>query len=212
MQDYCKNCGSRLEENAVFCPECGTKIEKRLCPNCGEDITNSDNFCENCGENLNDTPKVNNELLKDKRPIIMILIIIIAILLIMTAPTLIKEMAGSQTVSVDSYNFKIPAYFEFNKTASEKGIEGVPEGKITQKVWNSSGEHIRISIMYFNPSTDVESILVSLGGYRDNMFGINGHHYHFQDGDESFSYADGNKMISIMVSDGNLYNKIEVGN
>jgi len=26
---FCENCGNKLADNALFCPECGTKIEKK---------------------------------------------------------------------------------------------------------------------------------------------------------------------------------------
>ncbi len=54
----CKNCGSEVNQNALFCQVCGAKVEKivkplkRTCPNCGEEIDDSTTFCPECGANV----------------------------------------------------------------------------------------------------------------------------------------------------------------
>ena len=50
---YCTNCGSKLEEDALFCTKCGThkdSTDKYLyCENCGSKITEDSAFCTGCG-------------------------------------------------------------------------------------------------------------------------------------------------------------------
>ena len=58
----CENCGSSVPSGAMFCPECGGKIEikeepeeeekdpdKLYCENCGAEITPGFKFCMACG-------------------------------------------------------------------------------------------------------------------------------------------------------------------
>ncbi len=60
----CPKCGSTLEEGAVFCGNCGTRIDAPqpevsnpagdviFCPNCGKRLSTDDVFCDECGCNL----------------------------------------------------------------------------------------------------------------------------------------------------------------
>lgn len=63
----CLKCGALLDDDAVFCAECGTneliKIEnekppvsKRRCPVCGEALEEDSRFCTNCGAKLEQKP------------------------------------------------------------------------------------------------------------------------------------------------------------
>ncbi len=56
----CPNCGSEVDINATFCPQCGKEQEKievepfvpngkRKCSGCGKVIDDSNVFCPNCG-------------------------------------------------------------------------------------------------------------------------------------------------------------------
>ena len=46
----CKECGSPLEQNDIFCSQCGTKVEReRICSSCGEPLKENDVFCRKCG-------------------------------------------------------------------------------------------------------------------------------------------------------------------
>lgn len=54
MENYCKNCGAKLDSDDEFCPDCGSKTDKiNFCPNCGAKLANSVNFCESCGNKIN---------------------------------------------------------------------------------------------------------------------------------------------------------------
>lgn len=44
----CKQCGSEIEENQKFCPECGEKIGN-FCKQCGYKLENKQKFCPECG-------------------------------------------------------------------------------------------------------------------------------------------------------------------
>lgn len=55
MSKQCTNCGTVLEDDALFCSECGTKqgpLQKK-CPNCGADIKEGAKFCMSCGAPVN---------------------------------------------------------------------------------------------------------------------------------------------------------------
>lgn len=51
MENYCKNCGAHIKDNARFCQECGKEVEnvQNLCPNCGEELDENAIFCAECG-------------------------------------------------------------------------------------------------------------------------------------------------------------------
>lgn len=64
----CPNCNSVLEEGALFCQECGARVEVqpeesqvRFCSNCGTMLEPDSIFCQNCGtrvEELNGSETV----------------------------------------------------------------------------------------------------------------------------------------------------------
>ncbi len=52
----CLNCGNEIQDGALFCDNCGQKVEadtqisqKRHCGNCGAEIEENADFCGNCG-------------------------------------------------------------------------------------------------------------------------------------------------------------------
>ena len=57
-ENCCTNCGSVLEDDSLFCMECGIAVppnaslkcdEGKLCPECGEMVDDDSNFCCSCG-------------------------------------------------------------------------------------------------------------------------------------------------------------------
>lgn len=50
QQNFCENCGSKVNIGAAFCEECGFELQKRnACKNCGYAFENQGKFCPNCG-------------------------------------------------------------------------------------------------------------------------------------------------------------------
>ena len=206
VQTQCPNCGETIDENAVFCPECGQKITESICPVCGESIEDAENFCENCGTGLKASE---NKLIpeKYKRWIIPAIIMVIALIGVSAALTLSDTLAGTQVVSHDSLDLKIPANFEYNSTASNEVIDE----NVKQKVWSKGDEEIEIAIIGDGvENRNPDATLASLGGSRTVMYGISGFHNKFQNGEEAFSFGKDNKIYSIMVSNGDLFDKIEI--
>ena len=48
----CQSCGSKLAEDARFCPTCGRKVTDLVCRACGNPIPEGSNFCPNCGKGI----------------------------------------------------------------------------------------------------------------------------------------------------------------
>ena len=52
---FCRHCGGRLREDAVFCPQCGRRVAEApgpRCPACGAACRDEDQFCARCGQRL----------------------------------------------------------------------------------------------------------------------------------------------------------------
>lgn len=54
----CSNCGAPLDNDALFCTECGTKAAPigMQCPNCGAAVENNSAFCPECGTPMGGSP------------------------------------------------------------------------------------------------------------------------------------------------------------
>lgn len=53
VKKHCPNCDAVVGENDIFCMNCGYRLAKRFCSNCGTPITDDlDVFCFNCGKKL----------------------------------------------------------------------------------------------------------------------------------------------------------------
>lgn len=49
----CKKCGTELEDNQRFCPNCGvsiTQMNENVCDNCGSKMSKSQSYCPVCGK------------------------------------------------------------------------------------------------------------------------------------------------------------------
>ena len=65
---YCKNCGSQIDNDSIFCSNCGVQTISNittLCPVCGNEANGT--FCGSCGYNMysssNAIGKNNNEII-----------------------------------------------------------------------------------------------------------------------------------------------------
>ena len=45
----CPNCHAEIPEEALFCPECGLPIKRRVCPKCGAPTSQTADICQMCG-------------------------------------------------------------------------------------------------------------------------------------------------------------------
>lgn len=65
----CSYCGSMMNDDSLFCTECGKPIpQNSVCPYCGALVNDRDVFCENCGRNLSDESVgfTSNEIQQEK--------------------------------------------------------------------------------------------------------------------------------------------------
>ncbi|MBR1688553.1 MAG: zinc ribbon domain-containing protein [Prevotella sp.] len=50
----CLNCNAEISDNAKFCPECGSKVERvSHCSQCGTELASGAKFCPECGTPVN---------------------------------------------------------------------------------------------------------------------------------------------------------------
>lgn len=51
----CPNCQKQIDDNANFCPQCGSPIQR--CPTCHQPIFPSDRYCPRCGQPIHSSSK-----------------------------------------------------------------------------------------------------------------------------------------------------------
>ncbi|MEY8337089.1 zinc ribbon domain-containing protein [Lachnospiraceae bacterium 62-35] len=73
----CRQCGTEMEDDSVFCPNCGAKSQQDsqdqstsgsqdmiFCPNCGQQMTADSAFCPNCGQTVEGSGRAGKKDLK----------------------------------------------------------------------------------------------------------------------------------------------------
>lgn len=48
----CRRCGTHLQDDAKFCPQCGLKIDQLVCHSCGRALMPNMKFCDACGSKI----------------------------------------------------------------------------------------------------------------------------------------------------------------
>ena len=63
MSLTCPNCGEEIDDDSIFCPECGMKSSDlfKECPNCGKQIDVDSEFCNYCGVSLKSNEEFKND-------------------------------------------------------------------------------------------------------------------------------------------------------
>lgn len=65
----CPNCKKTLQDDAKFCPHCGTAITKNPhCPSCGKQADPAWVFCPGCGASLKGQPNQNIPVQPPQQP------------------------------------------------------------------------------------------------------------------------------------------------
>ena len=71
MMKKCPYCKTLIDDDALFCTECGQKIEKtKYCINCGKEIEVDSAFCPYCGVPQQDEERHEDIPKKDENDII----------------------------------------------------------------------------------------------------------------------------------------------
>lgn len=158
---YCKNCGTNIYDNAVFCVNCGQKIEKELvCQKCNTKLKQGTRFCTVCGT------QVTGETLKLQKPIKKpiknikkkILISAIAIVLI---------------VSIILGIMYVPGLINRNKTYKTDAGKVQRGSTVTVQRDNPivEAEGITVDFGSFAPDEDVELEISKIKGATDQEMG-----------------------------------------
>lgn len=207
----CKNCGATLDDEALFCDECGSEVETQLfCQNCGSDITESENFCEHCGADLNSS---NSEsfISKYKFPImaalgVAIVLLLVGLIALSSQPSEDIELPA-QTVTVGAEYFKIPGNFYSTVPMEIDADYGVVSSSQT---WTDGYDSFSISVLAGGPNVDLESVLASQGGVYKNMMGHDGYYNEIDIRDYSFAFILDGKICVVETTSVHLFDEITV--
>ncbi len=207
---FCKNCGCHLNEDELFCPDCGKPTENRpamkFCPKCGEELDYNEYFCRNCGIKLKEPMIEKESFLEKYKTQIIIIAVIAAIAIVAFGAYSSLETWTSQEVKVDTISFTIPDNFDENEdlkiNENDNGIV------YKSKFWESDNDYIQIDVMYSTSYVDANEIAEDMGGEKDNMIGHDGY-YNDLDDAYSFTFTESNKLITVYTSDFDLLSEIE---
>lgn len=53
VNDYCPKCNDRVDDNEIFCNNCGNNLRANKLCSCGTQNNLNDKFCRSCGKSLN---------------------------------------------------------------------------------------------------------------------------------------------------------------
>lgn len=57
----CPFCNSQMDDDSLFCENCGKKYPQGLvCPNCGAELNENDKFCQSCGSKVENNDSVSS--------------------------------------------------------------------------------------------------------------------------------------------------------
>ena len=204
MENYCENCGAKIQKNAQFCPECGSQVKKpNICPNCGESIENIINFCESCGTKINTAPvveKKENFLEKYKIPIIIIATVVIVAIIISVTLSLTAEPkdVGTYAITVGTNTFEIPGDYRIDPSSIDVDYTGY--NAVFSQGYSNGEEIIYIAVMNIPYGVDGQQVIASQGGVQKNMMGVNGYYSEDGNGYFSFAFVDGAYLNVVTVS------------
>ena len=238
MEEYCKNCGALLKDDAKFCQECGNPVETEeiesiveeqveepvennlddhnFCPNCGTELNNTHIFCDNCGFNLANPetePQKENFIEKYKIPIIIgIVVLIIAIAGLIALSTYNTENTDielpPQTVTVGSEYFQIPGEFVGDPSSIDIKTDG---GVVSfAEGWTHGSEYIHIVVLSSEYNADLESVAASEGGVHKKLMGYDGYYSEDDVSHYSFTFVLNDKICIIETTSPYLFDEIQV--
>ena len=65
----CPSCGAQVDDNSLFCTECGKQIpQDDVCPHCGASVNTVDSFCQNCGESQKECTNTETIVYEEEEP------------------------------------------------------------------------------------------------------------------------------------------------
>lgn len=127
MKYPCPNCGCEIEQNVIFCPQCGVSVnamvatpQKRYCSKCNTEILENQQFCPNCGYKVdNQQGSVSTHIKKKSNArIIVSIVIIIAVVLLAVGGFLAFNALFVKDIELNdhSINIEIDTVYELSYT------------------------------------------------------------------------------------------------
>ncbi len=64
----CPYCNAQLDDDEIFCANCGKKVPLPFCPNCGTQLERGMRFCPKCGTDLSEPRQQSRQTSQDSEP------------------------------------------------------------------------------------------------------------------------------------------------
>lgn len=210
LAKFCKNCGRYIEEEDLFCPDCGRQVPNKkilkFCPNCGENLKTDDYFCKNCGFKIKEPKKQKESFLDKYKTTIIVIAAILAVAIVSFGAYSMLSPTASQEVQVDEVSFTIPDTYAENADLDTSEEESQMTYK--SKYFDDGENSIQIDVMR-SKDVDVKDVAEEMGGEKKNMLGYDGYYEELSDA-YSFTFVKDNSLITIYTSSYDVFNQIEV--
>lgn len=148
----CPNCGKEISDKASKCVHCGVTIknneEINKCVECGAELDAEATECPNCGcpvekrFNLNDSGKIYNGIVKNKKVIGKNKIIIGIVIVVFAIVSLIGIKQYKNKKANEEYEQRVTAYSTELKSVSYAMLSGAGDaetcGNLIKQVWSNT--------------------------------------------------------------------------
>ena len=220
MEEFCENCGAKIDDDDCFCPDCGRKLEKHetipainYCRDCGNKISPEEDFCSECGASLRRPQRQTDKSLFErfKIPIVIALIVVIVII----AAAIFLSMHESEPIElspvqvpVGAQIFEIPGRFAINSslpnTQSEGGVFS------TYQTFSDGYDFIYIGVLSSGYAADLDSVAASVGGVKKHMMGYDGYYSENDLSDYTFTFVANGRVCIVGTTSPYLFDEIKV--
>ena len=174
--DFCSSCGTKLQPDQKFCPNCGKNTagkSERFCVKCGEIVSGDKRYCPNCGHkmplNIETGKHLNTGFIKKLTVIVISLVFVVGI--VFAGKTYIPKIFVSTEELLEEGNYE-KAYKKAKKEEKEniliENLIAFVCGDVEKKLKDPSS--FFLSEIYYE-KTNPRRIILTVSG-KNGMGGV----------------------------------------